>query len=113
MTVSFDDRKLERQALDPKRAKKELGEQQAKRLLARLADMQAASTLAELKMLHSGRLHPLTGDRLGQLSLDLVHPYRLIFVPDHEPIPRLEDGGLDWSRITSVCVLGIENTHGK
>jgi proteic killer suppression protein len=60
----------------------------------------------------AGRCHELVGDRAGQLSLDLVHPQRLIFVSEGEPIPRKPDGGLDclW-QIRSVKILGIEDTH--
>jgi proteic killer suppression protein len=57
-------------------------------------------------------LHELKGNRKGQLSLDLDHPYRLIFIPDHDPVPSTEDGGMDWGRVTAVKILGIEDTHG-
>jgi proteic killer suppression protein len=53
----------------------------------------------------------LTGDRRGQLSLDLVHPYRLIIEPADDPVPCKADGGLDWSRVTAIRVLGVEDTH--
>ena len=61
-----------------------------------------------------GRCHELTeGRRRGQfhLSVDLDHPYRLIFVPDHDPIPKREDGGLEWSQVTAIKILGVEDTH--
>lgn len=38
--------------------------------------------------------------------------YRLIFIPDHDPVPRLKDGGLDWSKVTAIKILGVEDTHG-
>lgn len=53
----------------------------------------------------------LLHDRTGQLSLDLDHPYRLIFVPAHEPIPVKSDGGLDWKQVTAIKILGVEDTH--
>ena len=59
-----------------------------------------------------GRCHELAGDRSGQLSLDLDHPYRLIFKPATEPIPLKPDGGLDWTRVDAVLILGVEDTHG-
>lgn len=52
------------------------------------------------------------GKRSGQLSVDLDHPYRLIFIPDHDPAPRREDGGLEWSQVTAIKILGVEDTHG-
>ena len=57
-----------------------------------------------------GRCHELTGDRRGQLSLDLVHPQRLIIEPA-EPVPRTQDGGLDWAAVTRVVVVEIADTH--
>jgi proteic killer suppression protein len=53
----------------------------------------------------------LTGNRARQLSLDLDHPYRLIFEPAHNPIPRKDDGGLDWSKVTAIIIIGVEDTH--
>ena len=43
--------------------------------------------------------------------MDLDHPYRLIFIPHHKPAPKLDDGGLNWSKITAIKILGIEDTH--
>ncbi len=57
------------------------------------------------------RCHELTGDRGGQLSIDLDHPYRLIFIPDHDPIPTRTEGGLDWNRVTRILILEIADTH--
>lgn len=59
-----------------------------------------------------GACHELKGDRKGALSLDLGHPFRLIFKPDHDPVPRLADGGLDWIQVTAITIIGIEDTHG-
>jgi len=53
----------------------------------------------------------LNGNRKGQLSFDLDHPCRLIFLPNHKPMPSTDDGGLDWSQVTAVKILGIEDTH--
>jgi len=44
------------------------------------------------------------------LSVDLDHPHRLIFLPDHDPVPLLPDGGLDWSRVTAIM---IQRTRGR
>jgi len=42
-----------------------------------------------------GTLHPLTGDLKGTFSLDLEHPLRLLFEPDHDPPLLLEDTHTD------------------
>jgi proteic killer suppression protein len=54
----------------------------------------------------------LTGDRRGQLSLDLDHPWRLIFVPADDPPSIKDDGGIDWQNVKAIKILGIEDTHG-
>lgn len=93
-----------------KALKKKWGGDMAKRIGRRLDDLRAASTLAVMRSL-PGRCHELIGDRSGQLSLDLVHPQRLLFVSADDPIPTKGDGGLDWSRVKSVRIVGVEDTH--
>lgn len=58
-----------------------------------------------------GRCHELKGELAGILSLDLRHPYRLLFEPADEPVPVKPDGGLDWAGVTAVRILGVEDTH--
>lgn len=43
--------------------------------------------------------------------MDLDGPYRLIFEPADDPVPTKDDGGLDWSRVTTIRALGVEDTH--
>jgi hypothetical protein len=53
----------------------------------------------------------LRQNRAGQLSVDLDHPYRLLFVVVNDPVPRRADGGLDWQRATAIEIVGVEDTH--
>ena len=89
---------------------REFGPEMARRLGARLHEIEAAMTLAELRTLPQTRAHELHGDRKGQVSLDLVHPRRLILRPT-EPTSRTADGGLDWEATTSIVILEITDTH--
>ena len=59
-----------------------------------------------------GRCHELLGDLKGVLSIDLVHPQRLLFVPQEVPPPKKPDGGLDWTRVEAIEITSIEDTHG-
>jgi len=88
------------------------GPDTARRLAARLAELEAATVLEDLRSLPQTRAHELTADRDEQISLDLVHPRRLILAVLNDPIPRKADGGLDWTAITAVVVEGIVDTHG-
>ncbi len=78
----------------------------------RLTELAAAENLETLRKLPQIRAHELSGNRTGQISLDVKQPYRLLIVPDHEETPRKRDGGLDWQKITKVKVLGVEDIHG-
>ena len=111
MDVIFQHRQFGELCDDQRRLKKELGDQQAKKLIMRLEALKAVRNLAEMRTL-PGRCHGLIGDRWGQFSLDLVHPYRLIFVPNHDPIPvKAHDGGIDWGMVTAVCIIEVVDTH--
>ena len=93
-----------------KELRKHGGVVRAKKVQTRLADLRVAETLADMRLL-PGRCHEVKGDRAGQLSLDLDHPYRLLFRPARETEP-LAGGGLDWTKVTEVVILEIADTHG-
>ena len=71
--------------------------------------LQNQDTLSPAPFLHTIR-YTTRGDRRGQISVDLDHPYRLLFEAD-DPVPTREDGGLDWNRVVAIVVLGVEDTH--
>jgi proteic killer suppression protein len=85
-----------------------LGRPCARRLRARLADLVAAVHVRELV---AGRPHPLKGDRSGQFALDLHGGVRLVFEPANDPIPKQDDGGIDWRRVTRLRIVFIGDYH--
>ena len=113
MDISFKSTKLEKEFNEGKRLEKVHGVIRAKKIGIRLAEFRAASSLYDFwpPKTGPGRCHELTGERKGQLSVDLDHPYRLILIPNHKPIPRKPDGGLDWKQVTAIMIIGIEDTH--
>ena len=112
MDLSFRTKKLRKLAESSKEQQKRLGTKKSKKFRARLDGLKTADGLADLAPPMPGRMHELTGDRDGQFSLDLDHPYRLIIEPDHDPVPEKEDGGMDWNEVTSVEIVEITDTHG-
>ena len=112
MDIMFSDRKLDKTCNDQKLLVRTFGDRQAKLIRRRLDELRAADVLEDVRHLPQARCHELKGNRAGQLSVDLVHPYRLIFMPANDPIPRKPDGGLDWTRITAIEIVGVEDTHG-
>ncbi len=113
MEIAFRTSKLEKAFREGRKLTAVHGERRARLIMRRMQELRAVQTLGDLWPPYSGpgRCHELTGDRSGQLSLDLDHPYRLIFEPDHDPRPLRAEGGLDWWRMTSVLILGVEDTH--
>ncbi len=115
MEIDFKTKKLGKE-LGTTKGQAKLGTTRAKLLRRRLDLLHNAETLAELAPPYSppSRCHELGEGKRGkqyQLSVDLDHPYRLIFVPDHDPAPSREEGGLDWSQVTAIKILGVEDTH--
>ena len=83
----------------------------ARKLQQRLMELKAAPCLDDISKVPPPRCHPLSGDRDGQLSVDLEHPYRLLFIPANDPIPVTQDGGLDWTKVTEIEIIEITDTH--
>lgn len=110
MDVTFKSKKLCEECNSQKKLQKRHGQVRAKRILQRLSDLKAAEVLEDLRNM-PGRCHELRGDRAGQFSLDLDHPYRLIFRSANDPVPRKQDGGINWTEVTAIQILGVEDTH--
>ncbi len=111
MEISFASRKLQKICNSEKEMVTKLGKQMAAKLQQRLAELTAAVTLDEISRLPPARCHELTQNRKGQLTVDLVNPKRVIFEPDHNPLPKNPDGGLDWHKVTRVKVIEIVDYH--
>ena len=112
MNIAFRSSKLRKEYSEERRLIQEHGPRCAKLIKQRLAELEAAPTLAAMRNLPGARCHELHGDKHGILSVDLEHPYRLLFIPDHDPFPIREDaGGLDWDGITAIKILGKHDTH--
>ena len=115
MDISFKNNKLAKSFNEGAQLERIHGALRARKIRIRMKELRAATSLMDFWPPKSppGRCHELTeGRRSGQLSVDLDHPYRLVFIPDHDPVPMREDGGLDWSQVTAVKILGVEDTHG-
>lgn len=111
MEVSFANQKLQKLCNNAGKLRGEYGSKCADKIKRRLDELKAAECLEDLRHLPGPRCHELTADRVGQLAVDLEHPKRLIFEPDHEPVPVGKSGGLDWQQVTRVLVIEIVDYH--
>lgn len=111
MEICFSSKKLQKVCNSEREMRATFGKPLAERLQQRLAELKAAETLEDISRLPPARCHELSQDRKGQLAVDLAHPKRLIFEPDHNPVPRKSDGGLDWANVTAIRVIEIIDYH--
>ena len=108
MKLSFKNKKIKELCEKRAVADQKLGAACARKLRARLDDLDAASRVTDLT---AGNPHPLKGNRLGQFALDLTGGWRLVFAPALDPLPLRDDQSIDWSQVTIVCIEFIGDYH--
>lgn len=113
MEIVFRSPKLQKECSIERESKRQWGAPNAKKIRQRLADLQAAETLADVSTLPPARCHPLHGDRAGRFAVDVHQPHRLIFEPANDPVPMKEDGSIDLTKVTKVRILEVEDYHGR
>lgn len=111
MDIAFRNKTLKKVFNSEKELKKKFGAEKARLIMRRMAVLRASPVLAEVPYTKPERRHELSGKHSGQFAVDLKHPYRLIFKPNHEPLPRKDDGGIDLTQITAIKILGVEDYH--
>ena len=119
MEIHVSDRNLRAALRDDAGCVRRYGTEMARKLRLRLAALRAADSLEAFWPPKSGpeRCHELKGDRAGSFSIDLKHPYRLLFGPypsttSPAPQPERLDEQQRWAAINAIDILGIEDTHG-
>ena len=111
MIIYFKTKKLQKECSNCRVMLKKHGAIRAQKLGQRLMELGAADNLDQISHLPPPRCHELIGRRAGQFSVDLDHPYRLLFIPAVDPVPKLEDGGIDKGHVSEIEVIGIVDTH--
>lgn len=111
MDITFRNEKLAKIFNSEKNLVREYDSENAKKIKQRMAVLMAATCLEEVPSHPPERKHELSGNRKNQFAVDLKHPQRLIFKPNHNPLPRRADGGLDLKRISAVTIIEVEDYH--
>jgi proteic killer suppression protein len=110
MDIYFSSDKLVAVFNSEKNLRRKYG-QLASKIQQRMSELQAATSLSEVSQLPPARCHELKGSDKGKFSVKLSGNYRLMFEPCNDPIPTKEDGGIDLTRVTEVCVLDVVDYH--
>lgn len=111
MRLSFKKTDLRELCTSDKLLRRQFGEKGRKKIRSRLDDLDAAENLAVIGTLPGARCEELKENRAGEFSVRVHDGFRIIFVPDHAPIPRKLDGGIDWSAVTAIEIRSIEDYH--
>jgi proteic killer suppression protein len=82
-----------------------------KAIMIRLAVLKSAPNLTMVPTSPPERRHQLQGRRKEQYAVDLVHPFRLVFEPNQEPLPRKADGGIDTDQVTAITIIDVIDYH--
>lgn len=110
MDITFKTSKL-RKIFNSEKELKRAYSENSKKIKLRMTLLSAASNLAEVPIDKPARCHALKGNKTGQFAVDLKHPYRLVFCPDHDPLPETEEGHLDLTQVTGIKILSVEDYH--
>ena len=112
--ITFRTRQLQRVLSDRRKCRVKFGERIAHKVELRLDALVAAKSLADFfpPNARPERCHELKGTKLGVFSMDLAHPYRLLFVSSSDYMPSKDNVKLAWKSIRSIEIIAIEDTHG-
>lgn len=111
MDIAFRTRKLQRTFNSADALRRSYGTKMARVIKNRLAVLSNAPNLALVPTTPPDRRHQLRGDRDEQFAVDLVHPRRLVFELNHDPIPRGDDGGVDTEQVTAIMIIDVVDYH--
>jgi len=108
MELSYKNNKLEKSLTTDKGLAKSYGKL-AKKIKQRRVQLESADNLEVISKLPVLRLHQYIGK--GTWSIDIQENWRILFEIDQDPIPTLEDGGIDLKAITIIRIESIEDPH--
>lgn len=110
MNLSYKNNKLEQSLTEDKNIIKSYGAL-SKKIKQRIEQIKAADDLSIVAKIPVLRLHTYKGDRLGEWSIDIQENWRICFEIDQDPIPTLDDGGVNLNKVTAIKILSVEDPH--
>jgi len=110
MEISFQTNKLKKQLSNASEIKRAFGVN-AKRVATRMDDITSSPNLAVLIQIPAADCHLLTGDRKGEWAVSISGNFRMIFRIAQDPIPITEDGSINTTLVTDICILEIVDYH--
>lgn len=89
MDIDFKNKAIEKICTNASVAIKKYGIEMAERIQMRIKQIKASDSVDQMIQYKIGRCHGLQGNRKNQFAVDLIHPYRLIFMKNGSSIQVL------------------------
>jgi hypothetical protein len=105
LQLSFARKSLRELCENSAKAGCKLGVNTANELRRRLADLRAATSVRDLLI---GEPHGIGED---QIALDVGAGFQITFCANHNTLPKVESGAIDWSKVDRVKILAIESKN--
>lgn len=94
MDVYFRTSKLRKMCAQERELRRHFG-RQADKIMMRLQELTAAKCLNDIPIGPPTRRHKYSNNLKDCFTVDINHPYRIIFKVANDPPPLLPDGGID------------------
>lgn len=91
--------------------KKKYGVKAARTIMIRMSVLKNARTLEIVPKTPPDRCHQLKGNRKGQFAVEIDKSRRLVFKPNHDRTPRLDDGSIALNGVTAIEILDVTDYH--
>jgi proteic killer suppression protein len=109
LELAFATKSLRQICENNDKAKKELGNESAEKLIHRLADLRAITYVSELIV---GNPRHVTYSNKPHFLVDLCSGYSILFCANHVKTPILISGAIDWSKVSRIKIIKIGNDNG-
>jgi len=67
--------------------------------------------LYDISLIPQANCHSLKGNLKGCFAVDISANYRILFEPNHYPLPTNVEGRLDLTLVTDIEILSVEDYH--
>lgn len=106
MEISFENKLLRDICEDSEIAEYQFDQQITDVLIARLADLRAASSVRDLLLGNPTLIYSQNAQE--KYKLDIVKNLALYFISNHLKPPIGSNGMIDWGRVTQIKIINIE-----